>query len=95
MPKLKKPTIAKMIKIVKYIEENPNTYVRDIARNLGMNPATVHRILKHLNEFLEFVSLSNRVDANLPNLPVFIRLKEGVTADGIIKFIIAKNELEL
>ena len=83
------------MKVLKYIEENPNTYLRDISRSLGINPATVHRILKSINEFLEFTSINERIEANLPNMPVFVKLKDGITPEGILRYVITKNEIEV
>ena len=84
----------KAIKIIKYIEDNPNTHLRDIARNLNINPATVHRVLKALSDFIEVTSINEQFNINLPNLPVFIRLKEGVTAEGIVKYLKIREKLE-
>ena len=83
----------KAIRIIKYIEDNPNTHLRDIARNLNINPATVHRVLKALSDFIEVTSINEQFNINLPNLPVFIRLKEGVTAEGIVKYLKIREKL--
>jgi len=88
--------IEKAIKVIKFIEENPNTYLRDISRNLQMNPATVHRILKTLSPFLEFTSINQELkNVELPNLPTFVRLKEGYTLEGIMKFLEFKRKYKL
>ncbi len=96
MPRrIRRDSIEKLVRIVKFIEENPNTYLRDISRNLGINPATVHRVLKLINDFIEVTSINDKIEANLPNLPLFIRLKEGVTTEGIVKFVATRQKLEL
>ncbi len=90
----RKSIIEKAMKVLKYIEENPNTYLRDISRSLGINPATVHRILKELTPFLEFTSVNDQLKGvELPNLPTFIRLKEGYTVEGILKYLKVKEKL--
>lgn len=83
----------KAIRIIKYIEENPNTHLRDIARNLNINPATVHRVLKTLSDFIEVTSINEQFNISLPNLPLFIRLKEGVTAEGIARYLKVREKL--
>lgn len=86
--------IEKALKVLKYIEENPNTYLRDISRALEINPATVHRILKELSPFLEFTSVNERLKGiELPNLPTFIRIKEGYTVEGILRYLKVKEKL--
>jgi len=59
-----------------------------------MNPATVHRTLKDLENFIVTRAINQEVGGNLPNLPIMIRLKEGVTAEGIIRFLKIKEKIK-
>ena len=90
---MRKDKFTHAIRIVKFIENNPNTHMREIARNLDLNPATVHRILKELQEFLIFRSLNQEVDRPLPNMPVLIKLKDGITTEGIVRYLKVKERL--
>lgn len=92
---MRKDRVKNVIRIVKFIQENPNTHLREISRELGLNPATVHRILKEIEEFLVMEAVDSKVEMELPNLPVLIRLKEGVTPEGIIRFLKIKDKIKL
>lgn len=91
---MRKDKMVNTIKIIKFIEQNPGTHIREIARSLSLNPATVHRILKEMQEFLTFRSLNYEVDRPLPNMPTLIRLKDGVTAEGILRYLRVKEKLK-
>ncbi|MEM5801983.1 MAG: winged helix-turn-helix domain-containing protein [Candidatus Aenigmatarchaeota archaeon] len=86
--------MIKILKVAKYLEENPNSYLSDIARNLNLSTGAVHRALKELQEFIITRSISQELGMNLPNLPVLIRLKEGVTFEGLVKYFAKKKKLE-
>jgi len=74
---------------LKFIEENPDTYLREISRELNLSPSTVNLILKQVYDFIEKKSVG------LPNIPILIRLKEGKTPEGIIKFLKIKEKISL
>lgn len=83
-----------LLRILKFIEENPNTHIRGIAEVLKSHPETVRRMLKRVSEFIEFQSFSDKT-GNLPNLPVLIKLKEGVTAEGISRYLRVRDKLKI
>ncbi|MDI6807188.1 MAG: winged helix-turn-helix domain-containing protein [Candidatus Aenigmarchaeota archaeon] len=86
---------SQILKIVKFLEENPNTYLREISRSLNISSSTVHRCLKEISEFLITKSVADGVGSlELPNLPIMIRLKQGVNAEGIIRFLRMKEKIE-
>ncbi len=89
---MRRDKVSNILRVVKFLEENPDTYLREISRNLNLNPATVHRCLKEISEFIVAKPLADTMDG-LPNLPVLIRLKEGVTAEGIARFLKFKKKL--
>jgi hypothetical protein len=91
---MRKDKLINIIKIAKYLEENPNSYLREIARNLNISPGSVHRALKEMEDFIETSSINQQFSTNLPNLPVFIRLKEGITADGLARYFARKEKLK-
>jgi len=76
-----------LIKVLKFIEENPGTYLREISRELKISPSTVYSCLKEISEFLELSSPLGKEDIELPNLPISIKLKQGYTAEGIIRYL--------
>jgi hypothetical protein len=84
---LRKNNLANTYKVLKYIEENPDTYLRDISRNLNLSPSIVYRILKKTSIFLETKSVG------ITHMPILIKLKQGATAEGIIKFLKIKEKL--
>jgi DNA-binding Lrp family transcriptional regulator len=92
---MRKDKITNIARIVKFLEQNPNTYLREISRNLNLSPSTVHACLKEISDFLIVKSVVDGIgNIDLPNLPLMIRLKEGVTAEGIIKFLRTKEKIE-
>jgi len=80
--------------IVKFLEENPGTYVREISRKLKINPAIVHYCLKEISEFIEVITPSEIFSMNLPNLPLQIKIKNGYTSEGILRILRIKKILE-
>jgi len=76
-----------LFKVLKFIEENPGTYLREISRELKISPSTVYSCLKEVSEFLELFSPIGKEDIELPNLPISIKLKQGYTAEGIIRYL--------
>jgi hypothetical protein len=76
-----------LLRILKFIEENPGTYLREISRELKISPSLVYSCLKEVNEFLELSSPIGKEDIELPNLPISIKLKQGYTAEGIIRYL--------
>jgi DNA-binding MarR family transcriptional regulator len=92
--KLKIDKKTQILRIVKFLEENPNSYLREIARALNLNPAIVHRCLKEINDFIITEPVIRSSVDSFPNLPVMIRLKEGVTTDGILRFLQIREKIE-
>jgi DNA-binding MarR family transcriptional regulator len=92
--KLKIDKKAQILRIVKFLEENPNSYLREIARTLNLNPAIVHRCLKEINDFIITEPVIKSSIDSLPNLPIMIRLKEGVTVDGILRFLQIRERID-
>jgi predicted transcriptional regulator with HTH domain len=84
-----------LLKILKFIEENPETYLREISRELKISPSLVYSCLKEVNEFLELSSPIGKEDIELPNLPISIKLKQGYTAEGIIRYLRFKKILRV
>jgi hypothetical protein len=82
-----------LYKVVKFIENNPDTYVREIARSLNIHMEIVRRCLKTLSEFIETREFADP-QLNLPQLPILIRLKEGYTAEKVIKAINIIKKIE-
>jgi predicted transcriptional regulator len=76
-----------LFKVLKFIEENPGTYLREISRELKISPSLVYSCLKEVSEFLELSSPIGKEDIELPNLPISIKLKQGYTAEGIIRYL--------
>lgn len=85
---------AKLLTILKFIEQNPGTCLREIARALRLNPAVVHRSLREVQNFLVFQPISQQLDLTSANLPVMIRLKEGVTPEGIMRYLRVREKLK-
>jgi hypothetical protein len=90
---MKRERILNILRVARFIKDNPNTYLREIARRLNMNASVVHRTLKDIGDFIVPRSINEEIGANLPNMPIFIRLKEGVTPEGILKFLNLKEKL--
>ena len=84
-----------LFRVVKFIEENPGTYLREISRELKISPSTVYSCLKELGDFLEISSPIGKEDIELPNLPISIKLKQGYTAEGIMRYLKFKNILKI
>ena len=84
-----------LFKVLKFIEENPGTYLREISRELRISPSTVYSCLKEVSEFLELSSPVGKEDVELPNLPISIKLKQGYTAEGIIRYLRFKRMLRM
>ena len=91
---MRKDKAANIVRIVRFIEQNPGTHVREIARSLSLNPATVHRTLKEMQEFLTFRSLNHEIDRPLPNMPTLIKLKDGITTEGVLRYLKVKEKLK-
>jgi len=84
-----------LFKILKFIEENPGTYLREISRELKISPSTVYSCLKEVNEFLELSSPIGKEDIELPNLPISIKIKQGFTAEGIMRYLRFRRMLKI
>jgi hypothetical protein len=96
--KIKYEKISKeeaLLRILKFIEENPGTYLREISRELKISPSLVYSCLKEVNEFLELSSPIGKEDIELPNLPISIKLKQGYTAEGIIRYLRFRRMLKI
>jgi len=79
--------------ILKFIEENPGVHLREISRKLKINPAIVHFCLKEVSDFIEINSPIGSEDFELPNLPISIKIKDGYTAEGILRVLKIKKIL--
>lgn len=84
-----------LFKVLKFIEENPGTYLREISRELKISPSIVYSCLKEVSEFLELSSPIGKEDVELPNLPISIKLKQGYTAEGIMRYLRFKRMLRM
>jgi len=84
-----------LIKVLKFIEENPGTYLREISRELKISPSAVYSCLKEVSEFLDLSSTIGKEDIELPNLPISIKLKQGYTAEGIIRYLRFRRMLKI
>ena len=84
-----------LLKVLKFIEENPGTYLREISRELKISPSIVYSCLKEVSEFLELSSPIGKEDVELPNLPISIKLKQGYTAEGITRYLKFKRMLRM
>lgn len=83
-----------LYKIVKFIENNPGTYLREISRSLNMHTEIVRRCLKTLSQYVDIKEFGDQ-NFSLPQLPMLISMKEGYTAEGIIRTINVMRKLEL
>ncbi len=81
-------------KILKFIELNPGTYLREISRELKINPSLVYSCLKEVSQFLDLSSPIGIEDLELPKLPISIKIKEGYTAEGILRYLKFKEILK-
>lgn len=90
---MRRNRLANIYRVAKFLEKNPDTYIREIARSLDMSPGTVHRVIKSIEEFVITRSVTEELRTSLPNLPIMIRLKPGVTAEGILRFLKFKERL--
>ena len=90
MGKVRKDTVKNIIKIVSCLEKAGNDWlwVREVARICKLGPATVSRLLNsHLSAFIE-----SRVEER-PIKIHLIRLKTGVDAKGVFRFLAVKEKL--
>ncbi|HLC59499.1 MAG TPA: hypothetical protein VJH34_03165 [archaeon] len=92
---LSSKTIENVARVAKFIELNPDTHLREIARELKLHPYVVERCLKDMSEFIVYRSVNEQLGGEgLPNLPIYIKLKEGVTAEGIVRFLMVRNKIK-
>lgn len=92
MTKRKLSIFVHSLEIVRLLENNKKSYLRQIARNLNLPTFTVSRCLKILDDFVVMESINGKL-RDLPNLPTLIRLKDGVKADNIIRYLRTKDKL--
>ena len=83
-----------LFKVLKFIANNPGTYLREISRELKISPSLVYSCLKEVSEFLELSSPIGKDDVELPNLPISIKIREGFTAEGILRYLKFKRILK-
>ena len=89
-----KTNIATTIKVVQLLENNPQgLWLREIARQLKMQPATVKSALDSIGDFVERRSVNTEMPMNLPNLPVYWKLKTGFNAVGILRYLKTTRKL--
>ncbi|MFH7880660.1 MAG: hypothetical protein QXI09_01485 [Candidatus Aenigmatarchaeota archaeon] len=79
--------------ILKFIEENPGTHLREISRKLKINPAIVYYCLKEVSEFIEVLTPTDVFSFELPNVPIQIKIKDGYDTEGIMRVIKIKKML--
>ncbi|MEM5875062.1 MAG: hypothetical protein QXW01_01545 [Candidatus Aenigmatarchaeota archaeon] len=79
--------------ILKFIEENPGTHLREISKELKINPAIIHYCLKDISEFIDIITPKDIFGFELPNIPIQIKLKEGYNTEGILKVLKIKKML--
>lgn len=91
---MRKDKLINLLKIVKYIEQNPGTYLNEISKKLKLNQATVFRALNELDMFIERTSVNEQfTEINLPQLPITLKLRETATFEGIKRFILVKDKI--
>lgn len=81
--------------VIKFIEENPGTHLREISRKLRINPGIVHLCLKEVSEFIEIITPKEIYNLDLPNLPNQLKLKDGYNSEGILRVIKVKKVLNI
>jgi hypothetical protein len=91
---MKRQRILNIIRVTRFIKDNPDVHLREIARSLNMNTSVIHRTLQDIGDFITSRSVNEEIGVGLPNMPVFLRLKDGVTPEGILKFLNVKEKLE-
>jgi len=91
---MRKEKVVNILRVAKYLQENPDSYLRDISRNLNLSTSVVHRSLKELENFIITRSVNTELETKLPNLPVFIRLKDSITFEGIVNYFAKKKKLD-
>ena len=90
-----KTNIPTIIKVVKLLEDNPQgLWLREIARRLKMQPNTIRRALESIGDFVERKAVNEEMPMNLPNLPVYWKLKHGYNTVGILRFLRTSKRLK-
>ncbi len=85
---------ARAVKIFRYIESNPGSYLSVIAEDLKLPKGTVYNCLRVLEPFIERESVADSVGISLPNLPNLITIKAGATEILVMKWIKNKKSLK-
>ncbi len=89
---MNKNRLVNLFRVARFIAKNPGTWLREIVRELDMTPGTVARCLKDLDPYIERrYAVPN--GANLPNLPVSLTLKPGVSEAVIVRGLKLKRDL--
>ena len=81
--KLRKDEAINIIKVVKFIQQNPDTYLTEIVRQLGLSKKTVIKCLRYLDRFLIKTDLKAQFPTPTPNLPIYLRIKEPFSFDEL------------
>ncbi|MBI4009884.1 MAG: hypothetical protein HY361_01655 [Candidatus Aenigmarchaeota archaeon] len=90
-----KTNITSVIKVVKLLEDHPQgLWLREIARQLKMNPDTVKRALESIGDFVERRGVNEEMPMTLPNLPVYWKLKPSYNTAGILRFLKTTKRLK-
>ena len=90
-----KTNITSVIKVVKLLEDHPQgLWLREIARQLKMNPDTVKRALESIGDFVERRAVNEEMPMTLPNLPVYWKLKPSYNTTGILRFLKTTKRLK-
>ena len=90
-----KTNIPTIIKVIRLLEDNPKgIWLREMARQLKMRPDTIKRALESIGDFVERREVNAEMPMDLPNLPVYWKLKTGFTAAGILRYLNTARKLK-
>lgn len=95
---MRKEKLLNILAVARFVQNNPDTYLREIAKETKLSPSQVYRALQDMGDFIVTRSvneeLQSAIDVPLPKLRTFIRLRQGVTVEGIIRFLGVKEKLQ-
>ena len=86
------PTIIKVVKLLESYQQG--LWLREKARQLKMHPDTVKRALESIGDFVERRAVNAEMPMNLPNLPVYWKLKHGYNTVGILRYLQTTRKLK-
>ncbi|MEM5802806.1 MAG: hypothetical protein QXO57_02510 [Candidatus Aenigmatarchaeota archaeon] len=94
MKKYRKDEIINWIKVAKFIQTYPNTYLTEICRELELDKKTVIKALKKLEKFLIKTKVKDLVPVPVPNLPIYLRFKEGFNLQQLEQELARQKKVE-